>query len=181
MAHNTAAGTVFREALSRVRPARRPTKAGFLWRNSSNLRVPSPDGREGERARRPSMRTTFNASPQLRKSAWRNVHRLAPTERISRTPFVLAMAIEKRVGGVVSPMLRRRGAVVEFMASVVETDAIPRMKACRKISSHVPVSRPPPPRRWARGPREFEKSRGKRSGRVQHVADSNRVAINCLI
>ncbi|KYN31781.1 hypothetical protein ALC56_13920 [Trachymyrmex septentrionalis] len=45
----------------------------------------------------PPMHTTFNASPQLRKSPWRNVHRLAPTGRISQTPFVSAITIGKRV------------------------------------------------------------------------------------
>lgn len=45
----------------------------------------------------PPMHTTFNVSPQLRKSSWRNVHRLAPTGRISRMAFVSAMTIGKRV------------------------------------------------------------------------------------
>lgn len=37
-----------------------------------------------ERPPPPMHTTTFNASPQLRKSPWRNVHRLALTRRISR-------------------------------------------------------------------------------------------------
>jgi len=73
---------------SSTRSSSLPPRNWFLWWNSSNLWVPTPNERPSP------MHTTFNASPQLRKSPWRNVHRLASTGRM---PFVSAMAIGKRV------------------------------------------------------------------------------------